>query len=115
LRILPSPETGWRGEVTDVEAGVLTVVRDLHVGGDYLGRLMVWTELFCGCSDPRSVVAWSEPAAIGLDGEHLAPTAFRVNYQADGCPNTNVYSDGHRIYQATASERLTAQGSLIIS
>ncbi len=114
LRISPSPEAGWRGEITDIETGVVTVVRDLHVGGDHLGRLMVWTELFCECSDPRSVAAWSEPSAIGLGGEYLAPAAFRVNYQADGCPNTNVYSDGHRVYQATTSERVTAQGSLII-
>lgn len=114
LRIFPSPEVGWRGEVTDVETGVVTVVRDLHAGGDHLGRVMVWSELFCQCSDPRSVIGWSGPAAIGLSGEHLVPTAFRVNYQVDGCFNTNVYSNGHRICQATASERDTPQGSLMI-
>lgn len=113
LRIHPSPEVGWRGEVTDIETGVVTVVRDLHVGGDDLRRVMVWSELFCECSDPRSVVSWSEPAAIGLRGEHLVPRAFRVNYQTDGCSNTNVYSDGHGVCQATASERITAQGSLV--
>ena len=113
LRIFPSPENGWRGEVTDVETDVVTIVRDLHVGGDHLGRVVVWSELFCQCSDPRSVVGWSEPAAIGLRGEPLVPTAFRVNYKVDGCSNTNVYSDGHRICQATASERTTRQGSLM--
>jgi hypothetical protein len=113
LRIHPSPEVGWRGEVTDVETGVMSVVRDLHVGGDHLGRMVVWSELFCDCSDPRSVVAWSEPIAIGLHGEHLTPRAFRVNYKTDGCPNTNVYTDGHHWYQATGSERTTPQGSLI--
>jgi hypothetical protein len=59
------------------------------------------------------VIAWSAPVAIGLQGEHLVPRAFRVNYKADGCPNTNVYSDGHRVFQATSSERVTPQGSLI--
>ena len=113
LRIYPAPEIGWRGEVTDVETGVVTVVRDLHAGGAYLGRVMVWTELFCQCSDPRSVVAWSAPVAIGLGGELLVPKAFRVNYQANGCPNTNVYSDDGGVYQATASERTTPQGSLV--
>jgi hypothetical protein len=113
LRIHPSPEAGWRGEVTDLEAGVSTVVRDLDVGGDSLGRVVVWSELFCECSDPRSVVAWSEPVAVGLEGGQIAPRAFRVNYAADGCPNTNVYSDGVRVYQATGSERTAPQGSLI--
>ena len=76
LRIFPSPENGWRGEVTDVETDVVTVVRDLHVGGDRLGHVVVWSELFCQCSDPRSVVGWSEPAAIGLRGEPLVPTGL---------------------------------------
>ncbi len=41
------------------------------------------------------------------------PRTFRVNYQVEGCPNTNVYSDGGRVCQATASERVTPQGSLM--
>ena len=114
LGIYPSPEVGWRGEVIDIDTGATTVVRDLHADGDHLGRVVVWTELFCQCSDPRSVVAWSEPMAIASSGEQLIPTALRVNYQTDGCPKTNVYSDGHRVYQATASERITPQGSLMI-
>ncbi|MGH8948679.1 MAG: hypothetical protein ACRDXF_07445 [Acidimicrobiia bacterium] len=114
LRIFSSPDIGWRGEVTDVETGVATVVRDLHVGGDHLGRVMMWSELFCQCSDPRSVVGWSEPAAIGLNEEALVPNGLRVNYQADGCLNTNVYTDGHRVCQATGSERVTSQGSTMI-
>jgi hypothetical protein len=113
LRIYPSPEVGWRGEVTEVDTGVVTVVRDLHVGGDHLGRVAVWSELFCECSDPRTVVGWSEATAVGLSGEDSIPRAFRVNYEAAGCSNTNVYSDDHRVYQATASERNTPQGSLI--
>jgi hypothetical protein len=113
LRIHRSPEAGWRGEVADVETGVATVVRDLHAGGDHLARLMVWTELFCNCSDPRSVAAWSEPVALGLDGEPFSPRALRVNYEQRGCPNTNSYSYGKRVFQATASERATAQGSLL--
>jgi hypothetical protein len=113
LRIYPAPESGWRGEVIDLETGAVTVVRDLHVGGQHLGHLIVWSELFCECSDPRTVVAWSDPVAIGLQGEHLVPRAYRVNYKAEGCPNTNVYAEGHRVYQATGSERVTPQGSLI--
>ncbi len=73
LRIYPSPELGWRGEVTDIDTGVTTVVRDLHAGGDHLGRVVVWTELFCECSDPRTVVAWSEPVAITLNGDQADP------------------------------------------
>jgi hypothetical protein len=113
LRIHPSPEAGWRGELTDLESREVTLVRDLYAGGHYLERLMVWTELFCECSDPRSVVAWSEPSAIGLEGEHLAPRALRVNYEQRGCPNTNSYSEGHRVCQASASERRTPQASLL--
>jgi hypothetical protein len=113
LRVYPSPQAGWRGEVTDLETGVATVVRDLHIGGDHLGRLMVWTELFCECSDPRSVVAWSDPVAIDLRGDHRAPRTFRVNYQLEGCPNTNVYPDGGQVCQATASDRVTPQGALV--
>jgi hypothetical protein len=113
LRIHPSPASGWRGEVTDLETGIATVVRDLHVGGDRLGRFMVWSEPFCECSDPRCVVAWSDPLAIGLGGDPIAPKAYRVNYKTDGCPNTNSYSENGRVYQATGSERATPQGSLI--
>jgi hypothetical protein len=113
LRIYPSPDIGWRGEVSDFETGLVTVVRDLHVGGDRLSRFIVWSELFCECSDPRSVVAWSDPVAIGPQGERLVPRAYRVNYKAEGCPNTNVYSDGDRVYQATGTERVTPQGSLV--
>jgi hypothetical protein len=113
LRIHPSPASGWRGEVTDLETGIATVVRDLHVGGDRLGRFMVWSELFCECSDPRCVVAWSDPLAIGLGGDPIAPKAYRVNYKTDGCPNTNSYSENGRVYQATGSERATPQGSLV--
>jgi hypothetical protein len=113
LRIYKSPEIGWRGEVTDVETGAVTVVRDLHAGGEHLGRVVMWSELFCECSDPRSVVAWSDPLAIGPQGEQLVPQAFRVNYKAEGCANTDVYSDGRRVYQATGTERVTPQGALI--
>jgi hypothetical protein len=113
LRIHPSPERGWRGEINDLETGIATVIRDLHVGGDVLSRFMVWSELFCECSDPRAVVAWSDPMAIGLDRYPIAPMAYRVNYKAEGCPNTNVFSEDGRVYQATGSERVTAQGSLV--
>ncbi len=114
LRIGPSPAgDGWRGEVTDTETDEVTVVRDLHVGGDHLGRVIVWSELFCECSDPRSVVGWSGPVAIGIRGELLTPKLFRVNYQKGSCPNTNVYSESGRVCQATASKRSTEQGSLI--
>ena len=77
FRIYPSPANGWTGEVTDVETHVVTVVRDLHVGGDRLGHVVVWSELFCQCSDPRSVVGWSDPAAIGLRAEsNWSPRPF---------------------------------------
>jgi hypothetical protein len=113
LQIYPSPESGWRGEIIDLETGIATVVRDLHVGGDHLSRFVVWSELFCECADPRSVVAWSDPVTIGPGGEEVSPLAYRVNYKADGCPNTNSYSESGRVFQATDSERVTPQGSLI--
>jgi hypothetical protein len=113
LRIHPSPEAGWRGEVTDLQTGAPTVVRDLHAGGDRLGRFVVWSELFCECDDPRTVVAWSEPEAVGLSGDRLSPRAYRANYKADQCPNTNSHSDGGRVYQATNTERVTPQGALV--
>ena len=113
LRIYPSPENGWRGEIADTVTGEVSIVRDLYVAGDHLSRFVVWSELFCECSDPRAVVGWSEASAIGLDDERLVPKAFRVNYKANGCPNTNVSWDGQRIYQATASERTTPQGAIL--
>jgi hypothetical protein len=51
--------------------------------------------------------------AMGLGGEPTAPRAYRVNYKTDGCPNTNSYSEDGRVLQATGSERVTPQGSLI--
>ncbi len=106
----------WRGEIADMAAGTSVVIRDLYSPGSELILPMVWSEVFAACDDPTVVVRWSGFGALALDGEVVRPGAVRINYQAyeaGGCSNTTVLTDGGGIIQATNTERTLPQGSVL--
>jgi hypothetical protein len=108
LTIERAPEGGWAGTVDGVR------VRTLDAGGDRLGGLMVWSEVFARCDAPPVSVRWSGFRATAADGTVVAPPSVRVNYQArsdGGCDNTTALPDGDGVRQVTASERVVDQGA----
>ena len=106
----------WRGEVTDLRAGRTTVIRDLEPGGDRLGHVAVWSEVFARCDHPQVVVRWSGLEARTADHRVVRPAHLSVSYQAreaGGCDNTTVTRDGAGVLQLTNAERAREQGSLV--
>jgi hypothetical protein len=117
LRIFKSPERGWRGTVTDLSTGVETLVRDLWAGGDELSGIIVWSEWFCECNDPRVVVRWSGFHGVDQDGGLHAPQSVTTNHPHDSCKNTThiIEADGPsaRILQVLNTKRSVASGTMI--
>jgi hypothetical protein len=125
IRVFRSPETseGWRVEVTDLAAGIVSVVRDLtpapgrQTADPFLGGPLVWSEVFADCDDPSVTVRWSDLRALDAGGNVVRPEAVRVSYQAyeaGGCPNTNVMVDETGgILQVTNTPRLAKDGTLL--
>lgn len=121
LKVAPAPESpagmhSWRGSVTDLESGLVTVVRDLHTTGAYLSAPMVWTEAFARCEQPGVAVRWSGMEAVAEGGRVVRPSRVRVNYQSHvdgGCDTTTVIPDELGIIQATGVQRQMPQGTLL--
>jgi hypothetical protein len=133
FRIFRSPDVpgAWRAEVTDLQTGDATVIRDLmhprrpaasaglagaasHNG--HLYRPMVWSEVFADCDAPSVTVRWSRLTATAEDGVAIRPAAVHVNYQAGqagGCANTTVRVDEVGLLQVTNAPRETAQGTRV--
>jgi hypothetical protein len=122
LRVYRSPDNpgAWRSEVTDLQSGVSTVVRDLLParpgGGEgYLVRPIVWSEVFADCEAPSVKVRWRALRTLDERGTTVFPNAVRVNYQVaslGGCPNTSaLLEEDGAILQVTNTRRLTAQGA----
>jgi hypothetical protein len=108
--------TGWTGSVTDLAAGVLTEVRDLHGGGHLLEHALVWSEDFSRCDAPSTVVRWSAFEGVGPDGRTVRPAGVRVGYQSEadgGCSNTSARLDGPGVLQVTNTRREVAAGSVL--
>jgi hypothetical protein len=124
IRVFPSPDNpgALRSEVTDLEAGETSVVRDLfppeplEAASLYLVRPVVWSEVFAACDDPSVTVRWSDLQAVDRTGSVVRPAAVRVNYQswqAGGCPNTSAGFDERGLLQTTNTERRVAQGAAL--
>lgn len=119
-RIGRSPEQadgGWRGSIVDESSGVETVVRDLFVDADALTGPMVWSEIFADCDHPSAAVRWTDPTVITVEGERIAITAARLNYQRHGdggCANTDTSVDdsvpGGGFVQRSNTERTNPTG-----
>ena len=111
----PSPYSVWRAELDDPNTGQTVPIRDLWCRGDRLIDPMMWSEVFARCDDPSVHVRWSEISARTAT-ESILPFAVSVNYQSyadGGCTNTNAFADGFGFVQATNTERVTAQGSIL--
>ncbi|MDE0170041.1 MAG: hypothetical protein OXS29_11055 [bacterium] len=106
----------WPARIEGLETGEDVVVRHLLCDSDHLRAPVVWSELFTRCDDPTIEVRWSEPTALGLDGEPVRVDRGRVTYQAydaGGCTNTTVEVDRVGILQRSGSERRTAHDSVV--
>lgn len=105
---------GWRATITDVEAKETTVIRDLSVGGDRLANVVMWTELFCGRSDPPASVRWTTPWARRMSGEVVQPTGMTVRYPGGSKWRRTATSwDGTGFVQATDSRRTVPEASVL--
>lgn len=82
---------GWAASVDGL------VIRELDVGGDRLGTIMVWSEVFARCDDPSSAVLWTDLSGHTRDGATVHPVAVATRYQSvpdGGCSNTSSDPDG---------------------
>jgi len=131
LRVYRSPEVAeaWRSEITDLETGEATAIRDLMRPGrpaagagragsvphhGYLRNPMVWSEVFADCDAHSVAVRWSDLTGTTEEGVAVRPEAVRVNYQAHqagGCGNTSVRRDETGLLQLTNTRREIGQGS----
>ena len=112
----PGGRRAWRGEVTDLESGDTTVVRDLYADGTELGDAIVWSEVFARCDDPSARVRWSGLTLEDDQGGRTAASRLQVNYQAlsdGGCVTTDSSADGVGVVQATGTTRRTPQGAVL--
>lgn len=102
---------GWAASVDDV------LIRDLHVGGEGLMTIMVWSEIFAACDDPSSAVRWTDLSGVTADGDIVRPVAVRTRYQSvadGGCSNTSSDPDGEGgVVQRTNVARTTPPGAVI--
>jgi hypothetical protein len=117
LRVHRVDEGRWRGEVTDVETGLATIVRDLFAASPFLAEPIVWSEVFARCDDLSVTVRWSDFEVTTESGDRITPSALVVNYQSyadGGCTNTtSILDDAGTLLQITNTERATPQGTAI--
>ncbi|UDY37799.1 hypothetical protein [Dermatobacter hominis] len=107
--------TVWRGSVTGPD-GAVTVVRDLYPAADRIVGVVMWSEVFARCDHPSVGVRWSDPSAVTLEGDPVAPGRLSVNYQSHaqgGCANTDSRVDGAGVVQWTNAPRTTPQGAVL--
>jgi hypothetical protein len=113
----PSPGT-WRSEVTDLDGGITTVIRDLLVPAGAFANPMVWSEVFANCDDPPTEVRWSGLEVLDGPGRSTQVTSAQVNYQSfadGGCANTESYADGDCFVQVTGMPRARRSAAPTIS
>lgn len=117
LRIRLTTPGHWRGQVTDLTSGTVTVVRDLHCPGDRLASPIVWSEVFAACDDPPVQIRWSDLRATTSAGVPIPPNSVSTNYQSyrdGGCSNTTVQADGSGgVLQITAARREVPAGTVL--
>ena len=104
-------DKGWRAEVTDQVSGTTTVIRELHAGGDRLVGLVMWSEVFCSCQDPTTVVRWSAMTAERVDGTAVHPASVGLTFPREGCPNTDSVADAMGILQVSNTPRRSSDGA----
>jgi hypothetical protein len=113
LRVSRAP-SGWRGTVTDLASGVTSLVRDLAAPGDRLGSFVVWSEVFAACSDPQTVVRWSDFSARTAAGDERRPASVRLTFPTGGdCPNTDVVMSQLGLLQITNTVRSARDAAVL--
>jgi hypothetical protein len=106
-------EQGWRSSVTDLVTGERTVIRELFAGGDRLGGLVVWMEIFAPCDASPSAVRWSDLEVRDRSrGASHRVTTVRTNFPDAGrdCLNNDSRLDGLGVVQLTNDQRTAASG-----
>ncbi len=102
---------GWAALVDGIH------IRDLHVGGDRLVGVGMWSEVFAPCDAPTSVVRWSAMEATTVDGRRVHPIGVVTAYQAvrdGGCSNTTSQPDGSGgVLQMTNVARAVPAGTVL--
>jgi hypothetical protein len=106
-------ERGWRAEITDLVGGAIVAIRELHAGGDRLAGLVMWSEVFCSCHDPTTVVRWSDMAAERADGSLVHPPSVGLTFPREGCPNTDSVADGGGLLQVSHTPRRARDGESV--
>lgn len=113
VRIVKNPN-GWRGEITDLDRGVTTIIRDLEAPGDRLGGFVVWSEVFAACDHPPASVEWSDLSVRTADGEVRRPASVRLTFPSGGdCPNTDVVLTATGLQQRTNATRTARDGQVL--
>ena len=92
-------------------SGAAAPIRDLHAGGDRLLGLVVWSEVFCSCQDPTTVVRWSAMTAELADGTAVQPGSVGLTFPREGCPNTDSVADAMGILQVSNTPRRSSDGA----
>ena len=113
VRIVKNPN-GWRGEITDLQRGETTIIRDLDAPGDRLGGFVVWSEVFAACGHPPAIVEWSDLSVRTADGEQRRPASVRLTFPSGGdCPNTDVQLTTTGLRQLTNAPRTARDGQVL--
>jgi hypothetical protein len=110
----PGGRRSWRGTVTDLATGQLTVVRDLWAPGTGLTGLVVWSEVFAPCDAPGTEVHWSDLCLTSASGGTVPVSHVTVNYQElvdGGCVTTDTRVDGAGVAQVTGTTRTTPKAT----
>ncbi len=106
---------GWRSEVTDMNSGVITIIRDLYAEGDRLVGPVVWSEVFARCIDPAAAVRWSGLSVLFADGTTASPTFVTTSFPSGGdCPNTDSLLVDGALVQRTNTARSGRDGGRIV-
>ncbi len=103
---------GWRGEVDDIDSGVVSIIRTLDVGGDRLDGLVMWAEVFAPCDAPPTVARWTSPQVRDANGRVYRPTAVGLTFPGR-CTNTDVADDGTGLLQFTSVARTARDGDVL--
>jgi hypothetical protein len=74
---------------------------------------VVWSELFCACTDPQAVVRWSDPEVVTKDGRTLVPKGVRCTFPTGGCTNMDSVATPEGLVQVTLTNRKGRDGDVL--
>jgi len=105
---------GWLGQITNSATDHTDEIRALYAGGDRLGGLVVWAEVFANCDDSSSRARWSNLEARTATGEVVRPTSVRLTFPDQGaCPNNDTVFTPTGLLQITNAARTARHGAVL--